>query len=191
MVKLKFTLFALGLLCFCRPAPAQEVALKSNLIPDATTTLNLATEIGLSPKRTLDLYVNYNPWKFGDNKSFRHLMVQPEYRFWFCERFSGSFIGIHAHAGIFNVGGIHMPFGMWPKLKDNRYEGEFIGAGVSYGYQWVLGNHWNLEANIGAGYALIHYDKYECKDCGKRLKKDQTRNYFGPTKAAISLVYLF
>lgn len=191
MVKSKRFFIIAALLCIANSVRSQDVALKSNVMADATTTLNLAAEIGLSPKRTLDLYVNYNPWNLGDNKSFKHLMVQPEYRFWFCERFSGSFVGIHAHAGIFNVGGIDMPFGMWPKLKDNRYEGEFIGAGISYGYQWVLGKHWNLEANIGAGYALIHYDKYQCKDCGKRLKKDQTKNYFGPTKAALSLVYLF
>lgn len=158
---------------------------------DATTTFNIATEIATGTKNTLDLYFNYNPWEFRDGKRFKHLMVQPEYRFWFCERFSGSFIGIHAHGGIFNVGGIDLPFGVWPKLKDYRYEGEFIGGGLSYGYQWVLGNHWNLEANIGAGYAYIHYDKYQCKNCGKRLKKDQHRHYVGPTKAAISLVYLF
>jgi len=170
---------------------AQNVAIKSNLLVDATTTLNLATEIATGPKNTLDIYVNYNPWSFGNDKCFKHLLVQPEYRFWFCERFSGSFIGIHAHAGIFNVGGIDMPFGLWSQLKDHRYEGEFIGAGLSYGYQWVLSNHWNLEANIGAGYAFIHYDKYQCKNCGKRLKKDQNRHYLGPTKAAISLVYLF
>lgn len=191
MVKLKCLVFTLGLLFGYNSVRCQEVALKSNLIADATTTFNLAAEIGISAKNTLDLYVNYNPWKFGDNKSFKHLMVQPEYRFWFCERFSGSFLGIHAHAGIFNVGGVDMPFGLWHKLKDYRYEGEFIGAGISYGYQWILNKHWNIEANIGAGYAYIHYDKYQCKDCGKRLKKDQNRNYLGPTKAAVSLVYLF
>jgi hypothetical protein len=42
-------------------------------------------------------------------------------------------------------------------LKHNRYEGWFYGAGVSYGYQWVMSKHWNLEGNIGAGYARIHY----------------------------------
>ncbi|MEZ5006413.1 MAG: DUF3575 domain-containing protein [Bacteroides graminisolvens] len=34
---------------------------------------------------------------------------EPNIRFWFRERFSGSFLGIHAHAGIFNVGGVDMP----------------------------------------------------------------------------------
>lgn len=180
----------LGLLCsFC--VHGQKAALKTNLVADATTTINLAAEIGIKPKTTLDIYVNYNPWSLGSNKQFKYVMLQPEYRYWFCERFSGHFIGVHAHAGIFNIGGIDMPFGIWSNLKDHRYEGEFIGAGVSYGYQWVLSKHWNLEGNIGAGYAYVNFDKYKCKTCGKLQEKDKHKHYIGPTKAAISLVYLF
>lgn len=190
MTKKKRLLVLIGLFCslgtYC-----QEVALKTNLMADATTTLNLAAEFGLSPKTTLDIYANYNPWSFGNKKQFKHVLLQPEYRYWFCERFSGHFVGMHLHAGVFNVGGINMPFGLWDKLEDNRYEGEFIGAGLSYGYQWVLGKHWNLEANIGAGYAFINYDRYRCRNCGRLLEKDRHKNYFGLTKAAVSLVYLF
>lgn len=40
---------------------AQKVALKSNLLYDATTTMNLGLEIGLARKWTLDIPVNYNP----------------------------------------------------------------------------------------------------------------------------------
>ncbi len=177
--------------CFSFYVNGQNIAIKSNLAADLTTTINLGTEIGLTPKTTLDLYANYNPWSLGGHKQFKHFLFQPEYRYWFCERFSGHFIGVHAHAGVFNVGGISMPFGVWNKLKTNRYEGEFIGAGISYGYQWVLGKHWNLEGNIGIGYAYINNDRYNCKTCGKLLDKDTDYHYFGPTKAAISLIYLF
>ena len=31
---------------------------------------------------------------------------------------------------------------------------------------------------------------YECKECGDMVEKS-SKNYFGPTKAALSLVYLF
>ena len=37
--------------------------MKSNLLYDATTTMNLGLEIGLARKWTLDIPVNYNPWK--------------------------------------------------------------------------------------------------------------------------------
>lgn len=182
-----------ALLCATTFVYAQKIAIKTNVLADITTTINLAAEFGLQKKYTVDLNMNYNPWNFKDNKKIKHILVQPELRYWFCERFSGHFIGIHAHGGSFNIGGITMPLGIGKglKLKDYRYEGNFYGGGISYGYQWVLSDHWNLEGNIGAGYARVKYDKYKCKNCGRLVEKGRNYNYWGVTKAAISLTYLF
>lgn len=76
------------------------------------------------------------------------------------------------------------------KLENYRFEGWFAGAGLSYGYAWMLGKHWNLEAQLGIGYAYSRYDQFQCIECGERLGSD-SNHYFGPTKAAINLVYLF
>ena len=67
---------------------------------------------------------------------------------------------------------------------------DLYGFGVSYGYQWILGKHWNLEGNIGIGYARVKYEQFECKTCGEKVKEGH-KNYVGPTKAAVSLIYLF
>lgn len=72
---------------------AQHVALKNNLLYDATTTPNLALEVGLGKKTTLDLYGGYNPFTFGNHKRFKHWLAQPEFRYWTCERFNGTFWG--------------------------------------------------------------------------------------------------
>ena len=32
---------------------------------------------------------------------------------------------------------------------------------------------------------------YECAGCGEQVEEDKTHHYFGPTKAAINLVYVF
>lgn len=72
---------------FVLESHAQKVALKSNLLYDATTTLNLGLEIGLARKWTLDVPVNYNPWKPEDGKRLRHWGIQPEVRYWFCRTF--------------------------------------------------------------------------------------------------------
>lgn len=157
---------------------------------DATKTINIGAEIGLSKKSTLDLYVNYNPWKYGDHKMTKMLMVQPEYRLWLCERFNGHFFGVHAQAGIYQFAGIDMPFGIWDNLKDHRYKGQFYGVGLSYGYQWILSKHWNLEGNIGAGYIRADYEQFKCKNCEPKVDEGH-KNYIGPTKAAISLIYIF
>lgn len=168
---------------------AQKVAVKSNLLYDATATFNLGVELGLARKWTLDVPVNVNPWKFSDGMRLRHWGIQPEVRYWFCERFRRTFIGLHAHYADFNVGSLpHWSF-ISKNMQQNRYEGHLYGAGISIGHAWILKKRWGIEATLGLGYARIVYDKYPCAVCGTRLKSGN-RDYFGPTKVGISLIYL-
>lgn len=169
---------------------AQGVAIKTNLLYDAAATVNLGAEVGLASRWSLDLSGSYNAWDFSEGRKWRHILVQPEARYWLCERFNGAFIGLHAHWMKFNIANVNMPFGLWKETRHARHEGDLYGAGLTYGYQWLLGEHWNLEAALGIGYARVIYDKYPCASCGRKLESDK-KNYFGPTKAAVSLVYLF
>ena len=73
-------------------------------------------------------------------------------------------------------------------LKDTNYRGELYGGGLTWGYHWVLGRRWGLEAFIGAGYAYMQYDKYICYDCTEVLGTYR-RHYFGPTRAGVSLIF--
>ncbi|WP_108823575.1 DUF3575 domain-containing protein [Dysgonomonas sp. Marseille-P4361] len=175
---------------FCnQQVRGQEVAIKTNLAYWATTTPNLGMEFALGKKSTLEISGGFNPFEFSDNKRFKHWLVQPEYRWWFCETFNGHFLGVHAHGAQFNVGGWDIPIGRLDVFKDKRYEGYLYGGGLSYGYQWVLSNRWNFEFNIGAGYARIHYNEYPCKDCG--TKQDEGNyNFWGVTKAELSFIYI-
>ena len=59
-----------------------------------------------------------------------------------------------------------------------------------YGYSWVLGKHWNIEATIGAGYLYLESDIYPCTHCGTKREKVK-KHYVGPTQAALSAVYVF
>jgi hypothetical protein len=134
---------------------AQTIAVKTNLLYDATTTINLGLEAAVAPKWTIELPINYNPWEFPkerlvladmpsnsgkllyeyDNgtvgespnpselfhpdgtrvrtrtksvtRKFKHWMIQPEARYWFCEKFNGHFFGIHFLVAGYNIGGIN------------------------------------------------------------------------------------
>lgn len=77
------------------------------------------------------------------------------------------------------------------KLADYRYQGWYVGAGIAYGYNWILNRHWNIEAEIGIGWAYTRFDKFRCVGCGKKVATDRPHNYYGPTKAAINIVYIF
>lgn len=195
----KFIVTFLVFVCVIFSARAQRVGIKTNLLYDATATANLGVEIGLSPKWTIDISGNYNAWQVGtDNGLWKHAFVQPEARWWFCDRFSGHFLGVHALGGIYNFGGLKWMSDVAPGMVDrhpglveNRYQGWAAGAGVAYGYAFMLGKHWNLELELGLGYVYFEYDKFECEECGRRLETEVPRHYVGPTKAAVSLVYLF
>ena len=165
-------------------ARSQEVAIKSNLLYDATATVNLGLEFRLAPKWTLDVSGNYNGWTFSENRKWKHWLVQPEARYWFCRKFEGHFIGMHGHYGHFNIG--QLPF--ISGLKEYTLRGDLYGGGVSYGYHWAFGERWGIEAMIGAGYAYMKYDKLRCAECGER-EGSYTRTYFGPTRIGISFIY--
>lgn len=186
------TLAAVGMFQAVR---AQDVALKTNLLSDGFLNPNLGLEIGLAPKWTLDVSGQFNAWTLSHERRWKHWAVQPEARYWFCDRFSGHFFGAEGHGGQYNIGGFDGKLNFLGtdarKLKDSRYQGWFIGAGVTYGYAWILGLHWNLEAEIGVGYSYTRYDRFRCAGCGKKTVSGKSHNYVGPTKAAVNLVYLF
>ena len=185
----------IGFLCFFLPIKAQQVAVKSNLLYDAAATVNLGVEFGVAPRWTLDMSGNLNAWNFSENKKWRHWLVQPEVRYWLCERFNGSFVGAHVLGGVYNIGNVDADFKFlgtdFGQLKNHRFEGWMAGLGVAYGYHWMLSRHWSLEAEIGFGYIYTLFDKYECPRCGDKLEDNTSRHYFGPTKAAVNLIYVF
>lgn len=174
---------------------AQDVAVKTNLLVDVSATVNAGLELGLSNKWTLDLSGNVNAWDVSRKSTWKHWMVQPEVRYWLCDKFIGHFFGFHLHGGQYNIGnlnnGIKFLGTDFSKLTDYRYQGWFAGAGIGYGYSWILNRRWNLEAEIGFGYSYTRYDKFECAGCGEKVEEDRTHHYIGPTKAALNLIYVF
>lgn len=172
---------------------AQNVNIKTNLLPDAALSPNVGVEVGLKPHWSIDLSGEVNMWTV-DGHKWKHWFVQPEARYWFCDYFAKHFVGLHLMGGQYNFGNIHNNIKFlgsdFSKLSDYRYQGWAVGGGIAYGYSFLLGRHWNLELEIGIGYLYTWFDEYECKDCGRKTGSSH-HNYFGPTKAAVNLVYVF
>ena len=186
----RFFFSVLILISFYSFSFSQSVGIKTNLVHWATTPPNIGAEFAFNRKYTMDITGGGNPFEYKDNKKLQHWIIQPELRYWTCESFNGHFFGLHALAGAYNVGGVDIPLGRLKDLKDYRYEGWGAGGGISYGYQWMLSPKWNLEFNLGAGYVHLNYDKFPCVKCGELLEEDATTNYFGVTKAAVSLIFM-
>lgn len=173
---------------------AQDFAVKSNLLYDLNTTVSAGAEYRIAPQWTVDLSGSLNAWTFSDDRKWKKWVLQPEARYWFCDAWAGHFVGVHAQGGQFNTGGVNsgikMPGTDFSGLKDHRYQGWMAGLGLAYGYDWVLGRHWNLEAEIGLGWNHCWYDEFRCTGCGKKIATGE-HDWFGPTKLALSIVYLF
>ena len=174
----------------------RHTVVRTNLLYLATASLNASIDIGLSCRWSLSLTAGFNPWKYpkrnrADNKIVNpktlHWLVMPELRFWPRGHLQRGYIGVYGQYAQYNVGGISFI----PALNNSRYDGYLYGGGISIGWHWWLGkkHRTGLEASIGVGYLRLHYDKYRACNCSG-LIETTGKNYFGPTKAALSLTYL-
>lgn len=186
---------------FCTHHAAAQIAVKTNLLYDAATTPNIGAEIGVGNRNTFSLVYGINPWTFNHNgreHKAKHWVLMPEYRWWLTSRYNGSFLGVNLMGGEYNVANAHLPipgafFGgdnLTAGVRHHRYAGEFVGVGATYGYQWTLTRHWNLEAELGVGYAHAWYRKYDTDEAGRQTAKGGT-NYAGVTKLGVSIIYIF
>lgn len=156
---------------------SQNVAIKSNLLYDAIAVANLGVEVPLAPRWTVDLSANLNAWTINEHK-WKHWLLQPEARYWLCDRFQGHFFGVHAIAGQYNVGNLHNNIKFlgtdFSDLTHNRYQGWMFGAGLAYGYSWILAKHWNIEAEIGLGWFTHAPMSTPAPSAAQRLPKTKT-----------------
>lgn len=196
MAKMKKIIIALCVvLLFGGIVEGQDIAVKTNLLYDLTLTPNLSLEMGIAPRGSVELYGGWNPSGFNifpDDVKWNHYLLRLEWRYWLCERFYGHFLGLHALFAHYNVGGVYnpvpTPLGGATLEKAYRYGGNSSGAGLSWGYQLPLSLRWSLEFSLGAGAWFVDDKRYDCVGCGA-FRDERKQMYFGPTHAAISLVY--
>lgn len=187
---LRLTLSTLFVAALPLTAQAQNIELKTNMLYWATTTPNIGLEARFAPRWTAQLWYGLNPWKQsgGNQSSLRHWLLMPEARYWFCQPFNGWFVGVHGLGGEYNAGGVKLPFGIFPSLQDHRYKGWYVGGGLTAGYQWPISKRWAFEAAIGLGYIYSPNDRH-CAYC-EGVQRHKDSHYVGPTKAALTLVYV-
>jgi outer membrane protein OmpA-like peptidoglycan-associated protein len=162
-------------------------AVKTNLLADLTTSMNLGFEVRTGGRTSLELVGQWNPWMFKNNARWQHWGVQPEFRVWTREAFRGHFFGLQAHYADYNVGGLPSgPFSAY--MNENRLVGDLYGAGVSWGHRWNFSRRWGLEVTLAAGWAHKSYDRYECVSCGD-MTGHTDKNYFGPTEIGVNLIF--
>lgn len=167
-------------------------ALKTNLLFDAALMPNIELEIPIGNRWSMNGEYIFPWWLMDDNKyCLQILSGSLEGRYWLGNRQSrrarnvltGHFIGLYAGGGMYDL--------QW---KENGYQGEFfIAAGLSYGWATAIARNLHLEFNIGVGLLRTNYRHYHANDDYRTLQWQENGEYtwLGPTKAKISLVWLF
>lgn len=163
--------------------------MKTNVLSALTATVNLGAEAALSERWSMDISGSYNAWDLDEYRKQRQWQVMPEARYWLCETFNGHFLAAHVLCGEFNMADPFFPFSLYRSLRESRYEGWMYGAGVGYGYHWILSPRWSLEGEIGIGYVGTKHEQYECVRCGTLLGEGFSNN-FAITRLSVSVVFM-
>ena len=162
-------------------------ALKTNLLFDAVTALNANIEIPLFDKYSISLTGLFPWWTAGPNGKKYALQIMEyglEARNYFRSEkaLDGWFVGIYASSAKYDL--------QWDKKICTQ--GEYWNAGLSMGYIMELSKRLRLEFSLSVGYLHSDYRKYQPSPDYEHLYRDPYRTgvfqFFGPTKACISLV---
>lgn len=172
--------FSMLLLAVASAGKAQVLGVRTNIpVWGFYGTINAGLEAGFARKWSVSVDGAYNPFTWGDKKKTELLAVQGELRFWPRYKFAGHFIGLHGHYGQYDWG-----------LKKYRYKGNLYGAGVSYGYSYLLSARWCLEGNLGFGYTRLQHEyRYDRLD-DRSYFPPNPKNCWGITRIGISIIYL-
>lgn len=166
----------------------EVVALKNNLAYDAILTPNLEIEFRLAPKWSMELGAAFNPFPLDDTKfpKWRHVSAWIAPRYWFCNVFNRGFLSFNAAYAHYNVAGNAWPVSwMYKQVKESRYQGDAVMAGVSYGWHFAISPHFSVELEGGVDAGYTWYDQFECKHCG--AKKDHGGRWFVLPKIGVNL----
>lgn len=159
--------------------------LRTNLLYDALLVPNVGAEFGLSDRFSIVGNVMFD-WIGSSQKQFywRILSGDAELRYWLGTDVSG-FLRKGHHIGVYGA-----LYRYDVELGSDGQMAEFnYGGGISYGYSIPLNRSLSLDLALGIGYMGGKYKKYKYIEGRYVWQSDNNRNYFGPTKAEVTLVW--
>ena len=155
-----------------------HLSLRANLLRWATLTPDLGLEWRICPSWGIAVNGSWTSWSWSD-KDRRYALweVAPEIRYYMGEK-KAWYLGAMFKAGQFNY-----------KLSETGKQGDLMGGGITAGYQLRLNKALDLDFNLGLGYLNADFEKYEVID-GVRVRcGNETKDWWGPINAGVTLVW--
>ncbi len=153
-------------------------AIRTNLLRIVTLTPDLGVEWRISPSWGIAVNGSWTSWSWSD-KDRRYALweVTPEVRYYMGEK-KAWYLGAMFKAGQFNY-----------KLSETGKQGDLVGGGITAGYQLRLNKALDLDFNLGLGYLNADYEKYEVIDGVRVRRGNETKDWWGPINAGVTLVW--
>lgn len=181
-----------------QPAPTEDIArvrpilaVSTNLLYDLAITPNIAVEVPLG--KHWSLLADYTfPWwvNRANDMAWQMLKFDLDARYWLGRKNSddpmdvlrGHFLGLDLGLGYYDL-----------EPRHKGWQGEFVTAGLEYGYGWKIGEKWRLDAFAAVGLFLTYYRYYEGNSDDSKLLWQYSGRYtwFGPVKLGASIKYIF
>lgn len=164
------------------PQPAARkqngVSLRANLLRWATLTPDMGIEWRIDAKWSVQVNGSWTSWSWsGRDRRYALWEVAPEVR-----RYLGTkqraYVGVLYKAGGFNC-----------KFSDTGRQGDLTGGGITGGYRLPLGRALALDFSAGIGCIHAEYDTYAVIDGVRMRRGSETKNWWGPVSAGVSLVW--
>lgn len=159
-------------------AKAHSLSLRANLLRWGTLTPDLGVEWRLN--RHVGILVNgsYTSWTWNSNdRRYALWEIAPEARYYIGKEKRG-YIGAIYKAGSFNY-----------KLSEIGKQGNLMGGGLTGGYQLKLNKALNLDFSLALGCLHADYDKYIVIDGIRVRQGKESKNWWGPISAGVTLVW--
>ena len=175
------------------PSRNMIAAVKTNLLFDAVTALNVEVEVPIGKRYSVMVEDVFPWWETGNKYCFQYWEMGVEGRFWFkpwerkgTEKLRGFFAGPYVMSGKYD----------FQYDRSINYQGEFWSAGLTAGYSVALGKkkNVNLEMSLSMGYMESPFRHYLPDGGYTKLLHDPARDgkfyniFIYPTKAKVSLV---
>lgn len=166
---------------------------KTNLLYDLGTLVNLSVEVPVAKKWTVEATL-VNPWWRKKSKCMtihlRHVAITPRYYFKeTAESYTSFFAGLTFGSGIYD-------FQWWTRKGE---QGTFWHVSPTFGYSHHIAKRWKMEYSASLGYLQVKRNKYtQVKDT--KYGEIKVRDYPWvsrvlktpfPTSLNVSLVYMF
>ena len=155
-----------------------HLSLRANLLRWATLTPDLGLEWRICPSWGIAVNGSWTSWTWSD-KDHRYALweVAPEVRYYMGEK-KAWYLGAMFKAGQFNC-----------KLSETGKQGDLMGGGITAGYQLRLNKALDLDFNLGLGYLNVDFEKYEVIDGVRVRRGNETKDWYGPINAGVTLVW--